>query len=185
MAFCSEGLTGIKFIFTNSGTSGWVGDNSGPGIAQEILSIPARSDWYCILVGLDYFKIVSLGLGHSGSVKLPSQDAEAMDSCVQSHLWTPHPPRHEDLAISTLLPSPSASPDDPANTAVYDWRDVWCRFKSSAKTYQRLMARDRVYAPPRESRLVGIYMGCHEFSCVGALYDASHCLSYLQTNKRN
>lgn len=109
MAFCSEGLTGIKFIFTNSDSSGWVGDSNGPGIAQGILSIPERLDWYCLLAGLDCFKIVSLGLGkltgHAGaSVKFPSQGV--MDSsCVQSHLWTPHPPRHEDLIISTLLPS--------------------------------------------------------------------------------
>lgn len=109
VAFCSEGLTGIKFIFTNSDSSGWVGDSNGPGIAQGILSIPERLDWYCLLAGLDCFKIVSLGLGkltgHAGaSVKFPSQGV--MDSsCVQSHLWTPHPPRHEDLIISTLLPS--------------------------------------------------------------------------------
>lgn len=37
-------------------------------------------------------------------MKFPSQGV--MDSsCVQSHLWTPHPPRHEDLIIRTLLPS--------------------------------------------------------------------------------
>jgi hypothetical protein len=109
VAFCSEGLTGIKFIFTNSDSSGWVGDSNGPGIAQGILSIPERLDWYCLLAGLDCFKIVSLGLGkltgHAGaSVKFPSQGV--MDSsCVQAHLWTPHPPRHEDLITSTLLPS--------------------------------------------------------------------------------
>lgn len=109
VAFCSEGLTGIKLIFTDSDSSGWVGDKNGPGIAQGILSIPERSNWYCLLAGLDCYKIISLGFGkltgHAGaSVKFPSQCV--MDSsCVQSHLWTPHPPRHEDLIFSTLLPS--------------------------------------------------------------------------------
>lgn len=63
-----------------------------------------------------------------------------------------------------------ASPDDPANTVGYDWRDVWCRDGPSAERYQQLLARDRVYKPPSESRLVGIYVGCQEFSRVGALY---------------
>lgn len=109
VAFCSEGLTGIKFIFTNSGSSGWVGDSNGPGIAQGILGIQERLNWYCLLAGLDCLKIVSLGLGkltsHAGaSVKFPSKGV--MDSsCVQSHLWTLHPLRHEDLIIGTLLPS--------------------------------------------------------------------------------
>ena len=64
-----------------------------------------------------------------------------------------------------------ASPDDPANTVGDDWRDVWCRDGTSAESYKRLSARDRVYNPPSESRLVGIYVGCQEFSRVGALYE--------------
>ena len=74
-------------------------------------------------------------------------------------------PRYEKLRLSI------ASPDDPANTLGYDWRDVWCRDGTSAESYQRLLARDRVYKPPSESRLVGIYVGCQEFSRVGALYE--------------
>lgn len=108
VAFCSEGLTGVKFIFTNSDSSGWVGDSNSPGIAQDILSIPERLNWYCLHADLDCLKIVSLGLGeltgHAGaSLKVPSQGV-MNSSCVQSHLWTPHPPRHEDLRISALLP---------------------------------------------------------------------------------
>lgn len=74
-------------------------------------------------------------------------------------------PRYEKIRLSI------ASPDDPANTAGHDWRDVWCRDAMSAESYQRLLARDRVYKPPRESRLVGIYVGCQEISRVGALYE--------------
>ena len=74
-------------------------------------------------------------------------------------------PRYEKLRLSI------ASPDDPANTVGDDWRDVWCRDGTSAESYKRLSARDRVYNPPSESRLVGIYVGCQEFSRVGALYE--------------
>jgi hypothetical protein len=102
VAFCSEGLAGIQFIFTNSHPSGWVGDSNGPGIALGILSIPETLNRSCLLVGLDCFKIVSLGLGKltghvAAPVKSPSQD-------VQSQLWIPHAPGHEHLAISTILP---------------------------------------------------------------------------------
>ncbi|KAF3015672.1 hypothetical protein E8E15_000412 [Penicillium rubens] len=54
-------------------------------------------------------------------------------------------PRYEKLRLSI------ASPDDPANTLGYDWRDVWCRDGTSAESYQRLLARDRVYKPPKLS----------------------------------
>jgi hypothetical protein len=37
--------------------AGWVGDSNGPGIAQGILSIPERLDWYCLLAGLDFVNI--------------------------------------------------------------------------------------------------------------------------------
>lgn len=70
-------------------------------------------------------------------------------------------PRYKKLRLSI------ASPDDPANTVGYDWRDVWCRDGTPAESYQRLLARDMVFKPPSESRLVGTYVGCQ----VGALYE--------------
>ncbi|XHG00078.1 hypothetical protein AWENTII_003549 [Aspergillus wentii] len=109
VAFCSEGLTGIRFKFTNSDSSDWVGDSSSPGIAQGTLNVPGRLNWYYLLAGLDRFKIVSLGLGKlpdhpDASLKLSSQGAMDL-SCVQFKLWTPYAPGYEDLRISTLLPS--------------------------------------------------------------------------------
>ena len=74
-------------------------------------------------------------------------------------------PQYEKLRLSIALP------DDPPNTVGYDWRDVWCRDGKSAESYQRLLAHDKVYKLPSESRLVGIYVGCREFSRVGALYE--------------
>lgn len=109
VAFRAEGLTGIKFIFTNSDSSDWVGDNNNRGIAHGTLNIPEDTGLCYLLASLDCFKIVALGLGESingteDSLKLtlPSM----MDSShVQSHLWAPPAPDHEDVKISSLLPS--------------------------------------------------------------------------------
>lgn len=62
-AFSSQGLRGIKFTFTNCDSTDWIGSSSGPGISQEILSTTENMDKHYLLVGLDRFKIVSLGLG--------------------------------------------------------------------------------------------------------------------------
>lgn len=100
---------GIKFAFTNSDSTNWVGRSSGPGIGQGVLSAPERVTKSLLLVGLDRFKVVSLGLGqlsdHQGpSLKSPSQNI--IDSPRERpRLWTPYPPRHEGLKISTLSPS--------------------------------------------------------------------------------
>lgn len=113
VAFCSQGLTAIKFIYSASNSSGWVGNSNGPGIANGTLGIPDGSNWRCLLVGLDRCKIVSLGLGeatnHREAPKSPSQ--YVMDSSrVQSNLWTPHPPTHEELRFGILLPFRSSRP---------------------------------------------------------------------------
>lgn len=62
----------------------------------------------------------------------------------------------------------------------YGWRDVWCKYEPSAEKCQRLLARGRVYKPPSESRLVGIYVGCQDLSRVGALYDRARILKIIQ-----
>ncbi|PLN85544.1 hypothetical protein BDW42DRAFT_202402 [Aspergillus taichungensis] len=118
VAFCSEGLRGIKFIFTHSDPLGWFGVNHGPGIAIGILRIPKGTGRYCLLAGLDHLKIVSLAFGEladdhcEGSLELPCTCKQDL-SHPHSHLWMPYPPRHENLAISTLLPlhsSPNLEP---------------------------------------------------------------------------
>ncbi|QKX63484.1 uncharacterized protein TRUGW13939_10655 [Talaromyces rugulosus] len=62
-AFSSQGLRGIKFTFTNCDSTDWVGSSSDPRITQEILSTTENMNQHYLLVGLDRFKIVSLGLG--------------------------------------------------------------------------------------------------------------------------
>ncbi|OQE10215.1 hypothetical protein PENVUL_c004G08176 [Penicillium vulpinum] len=117
VAFCSEGLTGIKLIYTDSSSSGWVGSPDGPGIARGTLSIPERPNQCCLLVGLDRYKIVSLGFGemanHLETLKSSHSQSVRDSSRVQSYLWMPHPPRHDDLSISILLPSASPRAFEP------------------------------------------------------------------------
>lgn len=108
VAFCAEGLTGIKFIYTNSDSTDWIGDSIGPGVAQGTLRIPERTERCCLLVGLDRFKIVSLGLCEmadcSGAPVIFCSEGVRDPSRLESLLWTPHPPRHAHLSISPLLP---------------------------------------------------------------------------------
>ncbi|RAK96808.1 uncharacterized protein BO80DRAFT_416097 [Aspergillus ibericus CBS 121593] len=109
VAFCSEGLTGVKFTFTPSDSSYWVGESNGPGIAQGTLIVPERSNRNYLLAGLDHFKIVWLGLGelieHPRASLKPHSQGVLNSSSVQSHLWTPEPPMHDGLMLSPMLPS--------------------------------------------------------------------------------
>lgn len=108
VAFSSQGLTGVKFTLTNYSSTGWVGRSSGPGIAQGILSAPEKMDQHFLIVGLDRFKIVSLGLGeltdHPGPSLMSPHQRVTNSPRAQPHLWKPYPPEHEGLEISSLLP---------------------------------------------------------------------------------
>ena len=112
VAFCSEGLRGIKLIFTNFNSPGWFGVNNGEGIATGILEIPQGRGRCCLLAGLDHFKIVSLAFGElvdncEGRLELPCTCNQDL-SRPHSQLWLSCPPRHGKLALSTLLPPQSS-----------------------------------------------------------------------------
>lgn len=114
VAFRAEGLVAVRLLFTQSDPSRWIGDSCGPGVATGTLDISENPNASYLLAGLDRFKIVSLGLAelvdHPGaSLNIPSQDWPR----VQSHLWTPHPPSHEELTISPLLPAQSPRAFEP------------------------------------------------------------------------
>ncbi|KAJ5569594.1 uncharacterized protein N7459_009024 [Penicillium hispanicum] len=109
VAFCPQGLRGIKVVFTDSDSSGWIGDSNGPDIAYGALRIPGTFNQHCLLAGLDRFKIVYLGLGEFTNQLGPSLKDHSQDvidlSRVRSYLWTPCVPSHENLRLSALLPS--------------------------------------------------------------------------------
>ena len=67
--------------------------------------------------------------------------------------------RHETLGLCIA----------PESTIVSGWRDIWCSDGMSVENYQRL---GRVYKRPHHSRLIGIYVGCVQSTCFGALYEA-------------
>ncbi|KAL3469477.1 hypothetical protein BJX99DRAFT_265147 [Aspergillus californicus] len=107
-ALCSEGLTGIKLIFTDSTSSGWIGNGKGQGVALGTLPISPVLQQPYLLAGLDRFKIVSLGLGKltgdpGSSLNASSQTARD-PSCALSRLWMPHPPVNKGLMLTDLLP---------------------------------------------------------------------------------
>lgn len=53
VAFSSQGLTGIMFIFTNGTVSPWVGVSKGPGVTQGSLAAAGDSTPSYLLAGLD------------------------------------------------------------------------------------------------------------------------------------
>ncbi|KAL4739072.1 hypothetical protein BDV11DRAFT_215546 [Aspergillus similis] len=106
VAFCSQGLTGIRFTFSNSESSPWIGQSHGPGIALGNISIAGTNPCY-LVAGLDSFKIVALGAAVTKSRTPPPV------SRVHSHLWIPAVPHHEDVDFSTLLPPQNALPFAP------------------------------------------------------------------------
>ncbi|KAL4812917.1 hypothetical protein BDW67DRAFT_188152 [Aspergillus spinulosporus] len=122
VAFSSQGLTGIKFTFSNSESSPWIGQSHGPEIALGNLSM-AETDHYYLVAGLDVspvrpsqstidssfksFKVVALGVAVSNSKPPPPV------SRVHSHLWMSAVPHHEGVDFSTLLPPQSALPFAP------------------------------------------------------------------------
>ncbi|KAJ5799778.1 uncharacterized protein N7518_001846 [Penicillium psychrosexuale] len=73
-------------------------------------------------------------------------------------------PSYEKLRLSADLPH------ELARTIHYTWRKIGCKDEASADNYPRPWD-DRVYEAPSGSRLIGIYMRCQEFCCVGALYE--------------
>ncbi|KAL4746362.1 hypothetical protein BDW72DRAFT_197767 [Aspergillus terricola var. indicus] len=106
VAFCSQGLTGIRFTFSNSESSPWIGQSHGPEIALGNLST-AETDPCYLVAGLDSFKIVALGVAVTNSKPPPSA------SHVHSHLWISAVPHQEGVDFSTLLPPQSALPFAP------------------------------------------------------------------------
>ncbi|KAJ5627220.1 hypothetical protein N7528_004647 [Penicillium herquei] len=106
VAFCSEGLAGIRFVFADSTSSNWIGDTEGPGMAFGTLTVHEGPDPQYLLAGLDYFKIVSLGLSKVNEA--PSYDLIDSPSS-QSLLWAPCAPNKKSVEISTLLPLSNAS----------------------------------------------------------------------------
>lgn len=110
VAFCSQGLRGIKLVCC-ANSSDWIGDDTGPNIAQGTLKIPPEfANRYFLLAGLDHFKIFSLGLGActgaSGTLTPPGDGIEA-------RLWIPHAPTHASLKMTPLLPAEPARAYEP------------------------------------------------------------------------
>ncbi|KAL3496308.1 hypothetical protein BJX62DRAFT_251134 [Aspergillus germanicus] len=86
----------------------WIGDTSSPGVARGMLKIPGNPNQSCLFVGLDSYKVVSLGIGRSRtspeSPTKASSEGEMDPCCIQSYVWATHPPLHDGLSISSLWP---------------------------------------------------------------------------------
>ncbi|PLB53887.1 hypothetical protein P170DRAFT_460202 [Aspergillus steynii IBT 23096] len=111
VAFCSLGLVGVKFIYRNGRSSTWVGQSQGDGVAYGTLNIPPDARECFLLAGLDDIKIVKLGMATSmetvGSGPLMNHllsMKDRHDISIDSRLWTPDIPEHEDVKVTRLVP---------------------------------------------------------------------------------
>jgi hypothetical protein len=77
VAFRAEGLTALGLEFADSQSHIWVGDSGGPGVARGMLEIPGNLRESCLFVGLDSYKVVSLGIGRSRASPEPSTGASS------------------------------------------------------------------------------------------------------------
>ncbi|KAL4802581.1 hypothetical protein BDV18DRAFT_163983 [Aspergillus unguis] len=102
VSFRPEGLTGIRFDFDGT-SSPWFGQND---TCQGILRVPQGIGKCGLLLGLDHFKILSLGFVEftTGPVfpRPPPQSPPSLNP--ELYLWTPNPLR-EGAVFGALLPS--------------------------------------------------------------------------------
>ncbi|KAL4912034.1 hypothetical protein BDW62DRAFT_35331 [Aspergillus aurantiobrunneus] len=51
------------------------------------------------------------------------------------------------------------------------WRTVWCTSETAAELRQDPYSMDCVYPQPDSTRFAGLYVTCHDFHAIGALYE--------------
>ncbi|KAL4967495.1 F-box protein [Aspergillus stella-maris] len=115
VAFCTEGLTGMRFHFEDNIISRWLGKSTGHGGHHGLLKVPEDYGHYALVAGLDRLTILHLGFGgltdSSESHKLPFTQPS-----IEDVPWTPCRPSHRHKVLV-----PDERPNLRANT--YRTRD--------------------------------------------------------------
>ncbi|EAU31454.1 predicted protein [Aspergillus terreus NIH2624] len=119
VTFCTRGLIGIKWNFTDGTSSPWIGESQGKGAARGILIFRKENQMAHLVVGLDvcvprgvgksavlttekHYKIVSIGITYEGKTRHFPHCPPVLT--VASTLWVPDVPRHKRI-FSELTPN--------------------------------------------------------------------------------
>ncbi|KAE8378056.1 hypothetical protein BDV26DRAFT_262432 [Aspergillus bertholletiae] len=106
VAFCPEGLRGIRFHFGENTISEWVGDTRDEQMAYGVLQVPhSASGIYHLFAGTDAYKLTALGTIHDESRDDTSssspfyQDYPLDLTLPDSYLWQSNRPNRENLRL--------------------------------------------------------------------------------------
>ncbi|KAL4792933.1 hypothetical protein BDV19DRAFT_367357 [Aspergillus venezuelensis] len=98
VAFCTKGLTGMRFHFEDNIISPWLGESTGHSGRHGLLKVPEDYGHYALVAGLERITILRLGFGgltdSSDSYKLPFTQPTIGDV-----LWTPCRPSHRHKVL--------------------------------------------------------------------------------------
>ncbi|OGM47235.1 hypothetical protein ABOM_003928 [Aspergillus bombycis] len=119
LAFCPEGLRGIRFHFGGNTISDWVGDSGDENMSYGVLQIPhSASGVYHILAGTDTYKLTALGTIHDEARADTSNDPFWRDypldlTLPNSYLWQSKRPSYDTLQIYQFQPDNVGPPYRP------------------------------------------------------------------------
>ncbi|KAK6815297.1 hypothetical protein RU639_008693 [Aspergillus parasiticus] len=105
VAFCPEGLRGIRFHFGGNTTSDWVGDTRDENMSYGVLQIPhSPCGKYHIFAGTDAHKITAIGTIHNESREERASKPFWLDypldlTLPSSYLWQSERPSYNNLRI--------------------------------------------------------------------------------------
>ncbi|KAF5863926.1 hypothetical protein ETB97_009033 [Aspergillus alliaceus] len=119
VAFCPEGLRGIRFHFGGNIISDWVGDTKDKDMSYGALRIPHSSSGIChILAGTDAYKLTAIGTIHDEARDDTSSNPFYHDypldlTLPDSYLWQSQRPSYDNLRIYQFQPDNEGTPYRP------------------------------------------------------------------------
>ncbi|KAE8165221.1 hypothetical protein BDV40DRAFT_259020 [Aspergillus tamarii] len=119
VAFCPEGIRGIRFHFRGNTSCDWVGDTRDKEMSYGVLQIPhSAHGTYHILAGTDAYKLTAIGTIHNESREEKSNTPFWLDhpldlTLPDSYLWQSERPSYDNLRIYQFQPDNVGTPYRP------------------------------------------------------------------------
>ncbi|KAE8151706.1 hypothetical protein BDV25DRAFT_171265 [Aspergillus avenaceus] len=110
VAFCAEGVRGIRFHYAGNTTSEWVGDTDDKEMSYGVLQVPhSDSGLYHLFAGTDAYKLTAIGTVHDEKLDDMADNSFWRDypldlTLPDSYLWQSARPSYENLRIYQFQP---------------------------------------------------------------------------------